>query len=102
LGQIQEYGNFISALGDIFANVLAVLKPEKYCLVNVMDLRKQHRFYPLHSDLAKELEARGFVWDDVVIWDRRHEYNNMRPLGYPSVFRINKAHEYLLIFQKRP
>lgn len=35
-----------------------------------------------------------------VIWDRRHEYNNMRPLGYPSVFRVNKAHEFILIFRK--
>jgi hypothetical protein len=24
----------------------------------------------------------------------------MRPLGYPSVFRVNKAHEYILLFVK--
>ena len=42
----------------------------------------------------------GFLFDDLIIWDRKHEYNNLRPLGHPSVFRINRVHEYILIFQK--
>jgi len=46
------------------------------------------------------MQAIGFIYDDIIIWDRRHEYNNMRPLGYPAVFRVNKAHEFILIFQK--
>ncbi len=35
-----------------------------------------------------------------IIWDRRTEYNSLRPLGYPSRSRVNKVHEYALIFQK--
>jgi hypothetical protein len=35
------------------------------------------------------------------VWNRQAEYNNLRPLGYPAVFRVNKVHEYLLIMQKR-
>jgi hypothetical protein len=50
--------------------------------------------------VAAFMQKLGFIYDDLIIWDRRHEHNNMRPLGYPSVFRINKAHEYILIFQK--
>ncbi len=65
-----------------------------------MDLRKKDRFYPFHADLAARLKNSGFVFDDIIIWDRRQEYNNLRPLGFPSVFRVNKVHEYLLIFQK--
>ncbi|MBA7641779.1 hypothetical protein ES703_49464 [subsurface metagenome] len=100
LGRMDSYTDFLQALGAVFSEVLKVLKPGKYCVVNVMDLRKRSRFYPLHSDLAKELEKTGYIFDDVIIWDRSHEYNNLRPLGYPAVFRINKVHEYLLIFQK--
>jgi len=100
LGRMDGYTDFLQALGAVFSEVLKVLKPGKYCVVNVMDLRKRSRFYPFHSDLAKELEKIGFIFDDVIIWDRSHEYNNLRPLGYPAVFRINKVHEYLLIFQK--
>ncbi len=100
LGRVESYTDFIGALGKVFSEVLRVLKPGKYCVVNVMDLRKGSRFYPFHSDLARQLETIGYLFDDIIIWDRSHEYNNLRPLGYPSVFRINKVHEYLLIFQK--
>lgn len=100
LGTIEDYEEFNRALGLIFAEVYKVLKPGSYCLVNVMDLRKGPIFYPFHCDLAKTLSKWGYIWDDLIIWDRRSEYNNMRPLGYPTVFRINKAHEYILIFQK--
>jgi len=100
LGRISSYTDFLHALGEIFWHVLEALKPGKYCVINVMDLRKGSRFYPFHSDLARELEKVGYTFDDLIIWDRSHEYNNLRPLGYPAVFRINKVHEYLLIFQK--
>ncbi|MBM4038047.1 MAG: site-specific DNA-methyltransferase [Planctomycetes bacterium] len=100
LSRIADYWAFIDALCDVFAGVLTVLRPGKYCVVNVMDLRKKDVFYPFHSDLARHMVGIGFSYDDLIIWDRRREYNNMRPLGYPSVFRINRAHEFLLIFQK--
>jgi DNA modification methylase len=101
LGKISDYVEFLDALADIFRLVYKSLKPGKYCAVVVMDLRKKDQFYPFHSDLARKLyQDVGFIYDDLFIWDRRHEYNNMRPLGYPSVFRINKAHEYILIFKK--
>lgn len=102
LGKIGDYQQFLDALADVFRQVFVALKPRKYCIVVVMDLRKKDKFYPFHSDLARKMEELGFIFDDLIIWDRRHEYNNMRPLGYPHVFRINKAHEYILVFQKRP
>jgi hypothetical protein len=46
------------------------------------------------------MQELGFIYDDLILWDRRQEYNNLRPLGYPYKFRINKVHEFLLIFQK--
>jgi len=100
LGRIADYRQFLAALGDVFRAVHAVLKPEHYCIVIVMDLRQGSRFYPFHSDLAAVMQEIGFLLDDIIIWDRRQEYNHLRPLGYPSVFRINKVHEYILIFKK--
>ena len=100
LGLLADYDTFLAALAQVFAGVYEVLKPGCYCVVNVMDLRKKSRFFPLHADLAARLEKVGFLLDDLIVWDRRQEYNNLRPLGYPAVFRINKIHEYLVIFQK--
>lgn len=100
LGNISNYEEFVTLLGDLFEKVQRVLKPGAYCVVNVMDLRKKSEFYPLHSDLATEMKKRGYIYDDLIIWDRQRDYNNMRPLGYPYKFRINKVHEYLMIFVK--
>ena len=100
LGRISDYDEFLDSLGLVFTNVLLTLKPGCYCCVIVMDLRKGNKFYPFHSDLAKRMTDIGFWYDDLIIWDRGHEYNNLRPLGHPAVFRINKVHEYILIFQK--
>ncbi len=100
IAKIRNYNEFLEKLIEIFKGVFDVLIPGKYCIVNVMDLRKGSKFYPFHSDLANKMIEIGFIFDDIIIWDRRSEYNNLRSLGYPYVFRINKVHEYLLIFRK--
>jgi DNA modification methylase len=99
LGMITSYESFLSSLSEVFAKVFVVLKPGSYCIVNVMDLRKQSRFYAFHIDVIEFMQQIGFELDDLIIWDRAHEYNNLRPLGFPSVFRINKVHEFILIFK---
>ena len=101
IGNIKEYQNFICELGKLFFKVNRVLKSGAYCLVNVMDIRKKSEFYPLHSDLAIEFQKYGYIFDDIIIWDRQQDYNNMKPLGYPYKYRINKVHEYILIFIKK-
>jgi DNA modification methylase len=100
LGRLAEYGEFLAGLRGVFEKVWESLRPGAYCVAVVMDLRKKSQFYPFHADLAAAMQDAGYLWDDIIIWDRRHEYSNFRPLGYPAVFRVNKAHEYLMIFQK--
>ena len=100
LGRIADYDRFLSELAAVFAQVLVALRPGKYCCVVVMDVRKDAAFYPLHADLAAALRDHGFIYDDLIVWDRRADYNNLRPLGFPSVFRVNRVHEFVLIFRK--
>jgi DNA modification methylase len=100
LGQTAEYEEYLEALTAVFRDVLGVLKPGAHCCIVVMDLRKQDCFYPLHSDLASRLQAVGYKWDDLIVWNRQAEYNNLRPLGFPAVFRVNKVHEFILLMQK--
>lgn len=101
LGMIGDYKTFLKELKGIFAKIKIVLKHKAYCCIVVMDIRKGARFYPFHMDIVDFMtNDLKFLLDDIIIWDRRLEYSNLRPLGYPSVFRINKIHEYILIFQK--
>lgn len=100
IGNIESYDEFVRTLQGLFSEVKRTLKKGAYCIVNVMDIRKKSVFYPLHSDLAAAMQEVGYLYDDLIIWDRQGDYNNMRPLGYPYRFRINKVHEYLMIFIK--
>jgi len=101
LGNIDDYGAFIGELKKVFSQVFSAVRPNRFCAVVVMDLRKGDRFYPFHMDLTRMMEDIGWVLDDIIVWDRRKEYNNLRALGYPYVFRVNKVHEFIMIYQKR-
>ena len=100
LGNIERYVDFLEELGKVFAAAFRVLKPGAYCIVNVMDLRYGSWFIPYHVDILSLLTRQGFRLEDIIIWNRAREYNNLRPLGYPHKFIVNKIHEYLLVFQK--
>ena len=52
LGKIRDYEKFLLELRKIFEQVYGVMKPESYCCVIVMDLRKKNRFYPYHIDIS--------------------------------------------------
>ena len=99
-GKIEDYNNFLLELKNVFEQVYEVLNYKGYCCIVAMDIRKKNRFYPFHMDISLFMQEIGFTLDDIIIWDRGQEYNNLRPLGYPYVFRVNKIHEFILIFQK--
>ena len=100
LSSIFDYNEYLTKIQLIFQDIHDVLKSNSYCIVNVMDLRKKNTFFPLHIDICQNMISLGFELDDIIIWDRRIDYNNLKPLGYPYVFRVNKVHEFLLIFKK--
>jgi len=100
LGNAETYEEFLSRLAAVFEAVRRALKPRRRCVVVVMDIRRGSSFIPFHMDLCHLMADHGFVLEDIIIWDRRREYNNLRPLGYPSVFIVNKVHEYILIFRR--
>ncbi len=100
LGAIVDYEAYLTALVEVFEAVFTALKPGSHACMVVMDLRVRDRFYPLHSDLAGRMQQIGYNYDDLIIWNRQAEYNFLRPLGYPAVFRINKVHEFILLMQK--
>ena len=101
VGNISDYKKFLSELKKIYTEVYRTLKPNKRCCVIVMDIRKRDKFYPLHIDITNIMSEIGFELEEFIIWDRQHEYNNMKTLGYPYVFRFNKVHEFVCVYWKR-
>lgn len=101
IGNIHDYEKFLQDLKSVYTEVYKVLKPNKRCCCVVMDIRKKDKFYPLHEDQTRIMREIGFELEEYVIWDRQKEYNNMKTLGYPWVFRFNKVHEFICIYWKR-
>lgn len=101
LGNINDYEAFLQDLKSVYQEVYKALKPNKRCCSVVMDIRKKDKFYPLHEDQTRIMKEIGFELEEYVIWDRQKEYNNMKTLGYPWVFRFNKVHEFICIYWKR-
>jgi DNA modification methylase len=101
LGNIADYNQFLDNLKEVFTEVYRVLKTNKRCISIVMDIRKKDKFFPLHEDQSRIMREIGFELEEYVIWDRQSEYNNMKTLGYPWVFRFNKVHEYICVYWKR-
>jgi len=99
-GNISDYHSFLESLKKVFFEVHKVLKKGGYCAIIVMDIRKGGSFYPFHSDISTMMLSLNYEMKDIIIWDRQKEYNNMRPLGYPYSFVVNKVHEYILLFEK--
>lgn len=100
IGNVAGYNEFLLELRKVYSEVFRVLKPNKRCCVILMDIRKKNVFYPFHIDLTNIMKEIGFELEEFVIWDRQHEYNNMKTLGYPWVFRFNKVHEFICIYRK--
>lgn len=101
IGNIKKYDEFLASLKEVYTGVYEALKPNKRCISVVMDIRKKDKFFPLHMDQTRIMQEIGFELEEFVIWDRQHEYNNMKTLGYPWVFRFNKVHEYICVYWKR-
>ena len=101
LGNIESYQEFIRDLTWVFAGTYLLMKPGAYMCLVVMDIRKKSEIFRLPADCIKGMESMGFDYDDMFIWDRSHEYNSLAPLGFPYVFRVNRVHEFILIFRRR-
>ena len=91
----------ISFLKNIFKETYKALKMNRRCISVVMDIRKKDKFFPLHVDQTRIMKEIGFELEEYVIWNRQSDYNNMKTLGYPYVFRFNKVHEFICIYWKR-
>jgi DNA modification methylase len=100
LGNIEDLDKFMTELKSVFECVYSVSKHGKRCVIVAMDIRIGSQFIPFHINIINMMQQIGFLLEDITIWDRKREYNSLRPLGYPYVFIVNKIHEYIMVFRK--
>lgn len=98
LGNIDDYGDFVMALSEVFRGVAEVLRPGKYLVVVIQNLRNPAgRMVPLAWDLARALDE-FLVFKGERIWCQDNK--RLGIWGYPSEFVSNVHHHYCLVFRK--
>jgi len=96
-------GEYTSAMGEIFENLLPLLRPKAHCVINVPDMWWQNTRITIHVALIEELRKRGYELRNVIIWDRTNVVNRLGIFGWPSNYiTMGVTFEYLLDFWRPP
>lgn len=115
LGKIEQYSQdkrdlgtkpideYSKEMGDIFENLLPLLRPKAHCVINVPDMWWENRRITIHVALIDELRRRGYELRNIIIWDRTNLVNQIGIFGYPSNYiTMGVTFEYLLDFWRPP
>jgi DNA modification methylase len=94
---ISNYRDFVVGLADFFGSCTRVLKDRKYCVIILGDFRHGGRYYPLHADLARDMEDRGYVLKAMNVLYQRHK--RVFPYGYPAAYVPNVHHQNMIIMR---
>lgn len=111
LGKVEQYSQdardigtmalekYTEAMGDIYENMLPLLKPKGHCVINVPDMWWENKRITIHVSLIEELRKRGYELRNVIIWDRTNIVNKVGIFGWPSNYiTMGVTFEYLLDF----
>jgi len=98
--ELDEYTN---AMGEIFENLLPLLRPKAHCVINVPDMWWENQRITIHISLVEELRRRGYELRNIIIWDRTNIVNKVGIFGWPSNYiTMGTTFEYLLDFWRPP
>jgi len=99
LGRLS-YEDFMVGMTEVYAHCFRILKPGKFCIMNVNDFRKGGKYYSYHVDTVNALKSVGFEQFDHIIL---HYPNAMRKSFPNQIWKeklMPKGHEHLLVFLK--
>jgi DNA modification methylase len=100
LGNLHNYQDFISAMRKSFLEMLRILKPGGYCVVNTQDLFKKSEKCPIHSDYIQLGRELGFEIVNVNIYILNYSTGGRLVFGYPKSYYPKNDHEYVIIMRK--
>lgn len=88
-------------LGEIYERLLPTLKPGGHAVINVNDLWRKDQRVPLHSIVTEAMQSAGYLFKNIIIWDRTNIVNRIGIFGWPSNYiTIGATFEYILHFRK--
>jgi DNA modification methylase len=98
LGNIETYPAFLAALADTLALTRTCLAEGGYLCIVIGDFRHKSKYFMMHADIAREMEARGFTLKGIKVLYQRHK--RVFPYGFPYSYVPNLHHQYIVILEK--
>lgn len=96
LGNVADYGKFISELTDVYLKMFKAMRPQSYFTFVVKNIKKQGASYPFAWDLthrlleaARPISEHFWLQDDLSI----------APYGYGNTWVSNTFHQYCITLQ---
>lgn len=99
LGNLS-YDDFMKDITDIYKQCFRILKPGKFCIINVNDFRKGGEYYSYHVDTVNALKSAGFKQFDMVIMRYKNAMRKCFPNQILEEKLMPKIFEYLIIMMK--
>jgi len=99
----MEVEDYIDELKNIYENLFPAMRKKSHVVINVNDLwTDENRRILIPSNIIEALEDIGYVFKNIIIWDRRNIINNVGIFGYPSNYiTMGTTFEYILHFEVR-
>jgi len=96
---ILDLDAYSTAMAEIFADMLPLLKKKGHCVINVPDMWWENKRITIHLSVIEALRSVGYELRNTIIWDRTNIVNNIGIFGWPSNYiTMGTTFEYLLDF----
>jgi len=100
LGYKKTYSQFLEGITKVVSECYRVLKPNRYCIFNINDFRKDGILYTYHCDLIDIFKKVGFKIHDIIIIKWQSALGACFASQVESRKITAKAHEFLIIGKK--
>jgi DNA modification methylase len=91
--------DYATAIAEIFAGLLPLLKKKGHCVINVPDMWWENQRITIHIAVIEALRSVGYELRNIIIWDRTNIVNHIGIFGWPSNYiTMGTTFEYLLDF----
>lgn len=100
LGKNKKYGQFLGELDKVIAETIRVVKPGKFIVWVVADIRRDGELIPFHAHVIHLFRTHGAHLHDTIIY----EVGTLAAAFIAPLMeqqRMGKTHEYILVFRKR-
>ena len=102
----RPYEAWLEDLARWSAEVYRVLRPGRFCAMNLGTLRRAGRSWPLPFHAVGVVERVGFAFEWEIVWHKpgggRRSARNFYKRPFAGSFVPNNVTEYILVFRKAP